>query len=64
MTAQRPAQAYLRDLAQVGPVVSKDADVANACRAIAQQARDRTAKVVSILPKACGGERPGWGGAG
>jgi predicted outer membrane protein len=64
MTAQRPAQAFLRDLAQQAPVFSKDADIGNAFRAIAQQARDRMNKVVTILPRACGGERPGWGGAG
>src|SRR5262249_49044765 len=45
MTAQRPAQAFLRDLAQEGPVVSKDPDVGNTFRVVAQQARDRMAKV-------------------
>lgn len=64
MTAQRPTQSLLAQLAQPGPLISRDADVANVLRTTAQQARDRTSKAHSILPKACGGERPGWGGAG
>jgi predicted outer membrane protein len=64
MTAQRPRQALLAQLATEGPQVSKDADVGNVLRTMAQQGRDRMTKAHAILPKACGGERPGWGGAG
>ena len=64
MTAQRPRQALLAQLATEGPLVSKDADVGNVLRTMAQQGRDRMTKAHAILPKACGGERPGWGGAG
>jgi predicted outer membrane protein len=61
MTAERAAQAHLAHLAQIGPQTSRDADVGNVLRTVGQQARDRMSKVLSILPKACGGERPGWG---
>ena len=61
MTAERAAQAHLAHLAQIGPQASRDADVGNVLRTVGQQARDRMSKVLSILPKACGGERPGWG---
>ena len=61
MTAQRSDQSHLAHLAQIGPQASKDGDVGNILRTVGQQARDRMSKVLSILPKACGGERPGWG---
>jgi predicted outer membrane protein len=61
MTAERSAQSHLAHLAQIGPQASKDGDVGNILRTVGQQARDRMSKVLSILPKACGGERPGWG---
>jgi len=64
MTAQRPRQALLVQLATEGPQISKDADIGNVLRTMAQQGRDRATKALVILPKACGGERPGWGGAG
>jgi predicted outer membrane protein len=64
MTAERSAQSHLAHLAQVGPQASRDEDVGNVLRTVGQQARDRMSKVLSILPKACGGERPGWGAAG
>jgi predicted outer membrane protein len=64
MTPERSVQVNLAKLAAVSPQVSKDPDVANIMRTIAQQARDRSIKALSILPKACGGERPGWGAAG
>jgi predicted outer membrane protein len=64
MTAQRPAQAILEQLAAEGQQASRDPDIGNVLRTTAQQARDRASKALSILPKACGGERPGWGGAG
>jgi putative membrane protein len=64
MTAQRPSQALLVQLAQEGTQVSKDPDLGNVLRTMAQQGRDRTTKAHSVLPKTCGGERPGWGGAG
>ena len=61
MTAERASQAHLAHLAQIGQQASRDADVGNVLRTVGQQARDRMSKVLSILPKACGGERPGWG---
>lgn len=64
MTSQRTSQALLVQLAQAGTQFSRDPDVGNVLRTMAQQGRDRTTKALSILPKACGGERPGWGGAG
>ena len=64
MTAQRPRQALLVQLAQEGPQISKDGDIGNVLRTVAQQGRDRASKALAILPKACGGERAGWGGAG
>ncbi len=64
MTAQRPTQALLVQLALEGSQVSRDNDVANMLRTTVQQGKARASKALSILPKACGGERPGWGGAG
>jgi len=65
MTAQWPMQSLLVHLANVGPQVSRDTDVGNVLRTVAQQGKDRMNKAISIMPKACGGERPGWGaGAG
>ena len=64
MTAERSAEAHLAHLAQVGPQTSRDPDVGNILRTLGQQARDRTSRVLLILPKACGGERAGWGAAG
>ncbi len=61
MTAQRPVQALLARTAQEGLGVTKDTEVGNVLRTIAQQAHDRTAKAATILPTTCGGERPGWG---
>ncbi len=64
MTTQRSRQGLLVQLAQQGLSGSKDADIGNVLRTMAQQGRDRAAKALVILPKACGGERPGWGGTG
>jgi predicted outer membrane protein len=64
MTAQRPAQGVVEQLATEGQQASRDAEIGNVLRTTSQQARDRASKALSILPKACGGERPGWGGAG
>jgi predicted outer membrane protein len=64
MTTQRPSQVLLQHLAQELPQASRDTDVENVLRTVAQQARDRAGKVLTILPKACGGDRAGWGGAG
>ena len=63
MTAERSAQSHLAHLAQIGPQTSRDAEVGNILRTVGQQARDRMSKVLSILPKACGGERPARAGA-
>jgi hypothetical protein len=54
----------LEQLASQGQQVSHDTEIGNVLRTTAQQAKDRASKVLTILPKACGGERPGWGGAG
>ena len=64
MTAQRPSRSLLGALAQQGPATSRDADVGNILRTVAQQGREQAQKAGSVLPKACGGERPGWGGTG
>jgi predicted outer membrane protein len=64
MMGERPTQALLAHLALEGPQVSRDPEVGNVLRTMSQQVRERTSKALSILPKACGGERPGWGGAG
>jgi predicted outer membrane protein len=62
MTAQWPMQSLLVHLSNVGPQVSRDTDVGNVLRTVAQQGKERMNKANSVLPKACGGERPGWGG--
>jgi predicted outer membrane protein len=64
MTAQRPSRSLLGALAQQGPATSRDADVGNILRTVAQQGREQAQKAGAVLPKACGGERPGWGGTG
>jgi putative membrane protein len=63
MSAERPSEALLQHLAQDAPS-SRDTDVGNVLRTVTQQARDRSAKALTVLPKACGGDRAGWGGAG
>jgi predicted outer membrane protein len=64
LTGQRPSRALLGQLATQAPPASRDPEVGNVLRTMAQQAREQTTRALVILPKACGGERPGWGGAG
>jgi predicted outer membrane protein len=64
MLGERPVQALLSNLALEAPLVSRDPEVGNVLRTMSQQVKDRTTKALTILPKACGGDRAGWGGSG